>query len=223
MTSAAVANRIEEDETQELYEHLSRADQSIHTTRDAAFLALLRRNGIDSLDGLNIVEVGCGTGSLIRTLDHYGADTSLVEAVDVSSASTATTHEHHQQVAQADASALPFADASFDLAMAFTSFSAMHEDKARVSAASEAIRVLRPGGIAVLYDFRVNPTNRDARPVREEHLLQWFSGLRTEIERVTLAPPIVRALGGASALCRPLERLPWLRTHLLAAITKETR
>jgi hypothetical protein len=42
-----------------------------------------------------------------------------------------------------------------------------------------------------------------------------------EIERVTLAPPIVRALGGRPALCRALERMPLLRTHLLAAVTKE--
>ena len=43
----------------------------------------------------------------------------------------------------------------------------------------------------------------------------------TPVPRVTLAPPIVRALGGRPGLCRRLERLPWLRSHLLAAVTKE--
>ncbi len=222
MTTAALASRIDEDGTQALYAHLSRAGRYIHTTRDAALFALLRRNGIDALGGLDIVEIGCGTGSLIRTLVHYGANPSLIEAVDMNSARASATRQHHQRVALADAAALPYADASFDLVLAFTSFSAMLTDKTRFSAASESMRVLRPGGIAVLYDFRVNPTNRHVRPVREEQIREWFSGHRLEIEQVTLAPPIVRALWGMPALCRPLERIPWLRTHLLAAITKGT-
>jgi hypothetical protein len=41
------------------------------------------------------------------------------------------------------------------------------------------------------------------------------------VQRVTLAPPIARALGGRRRVCRALERLPFLRTHLLAAVTKE--
>ena len=221
MTTAALASRIDEDDAQALYARLSRAGRYTHTTRDAAFLALLRRNGIDALGGLDIVEIGCGTGSLIRTLVRYGANPSRVEAVDMSSARASATRQHHQRVAQADAAFLPYTDASFDLVLAFTSFSAMLEDKTRFSAASESMRVLRPGGIAVLYDFRINPTNRDVRPVREEQIRDWFSGRRLEIERVTLAPPIVRALRGIPALCRPLERIPWLRTHLLAAIAKE--
>ena len=222
MTTTALASRIEEDSAQGLYAHLNRAGRYIHTTRDSAFFALLRRNGIDALGGLDIVEIGCGTGSLIRTLVHYGANPSLVEAVDMSSARVTATRQHHQRVAQADAAALPYTDASFDLLLAFTSFSAMLEDKTRFSAAAESMRVLRPGGIAVLYDFRVNPTNRDVRPVREEQIREWFSGHRLEIERVTLAPPIVRALRGMPARCRPLERIPWLRTHLLAAVAKGT-
>ena len=221
MTTAALASRIEEDGAQGLYAHLSRAGRYIHTTRDSAFLTLLHRNGIDALGGLDIVEIGCGTGSLIRTLVHYGANPSLVEAVDMSSARAMATRQHHQRVAQADAAALPYTDASFDLVLAFTSFSAMLEDETRFSAASESMRVLRPGGIAVLYDFRINPTNREVRPVRKEQIREWYSGHRLEIERVTLAPPIVRALRGMPALCRPLERIPWLRTHLLAAIAKE--
>ena len=43
----------------------------------------------------------------------------------------------------------------------------------------------------------------------------------TPVPRVTLAPPIVRALGGRPGLCRRLERPPWLRSHLLAAVIKE--
>jgi SAM-dependent methyltransferase len=124
-------------------------------------------------------------------------------------------------IAAADGAALPYRDGSFDLVLAFTSFSAMRADGVRTNAAVEILRVLRPGGLAVVYDFTVNPTNRATRSLRERELRRLFAEARIHVERVTLAPPIVRLLGGRPALCKPLERLPWLRTHLLAGIVKE--
>jgi hypothetical protein len=59
------------------------------------------------------------------------------------------------------------------------------------------------------------------RPLGAHALRALVAPRPVEIERVTLAPPIVRALGGRPALCAALEALPWLRTHLLAAVVKE--
>jgi hypothetical protein len=56
--------------------------------------------------------------------------------------------------------------------------------------------------------------------VRSAEVRELFAPQIVEIERITLAPPIVRALGGRSSLCGPLERAPFLRTHLLAAVRK---
>jgi hypothetical protein len=88
-------------------------------------------------------------------------------------------------------------------------------------AAAEALRVLRPGGLLIVYDFWINPTNRRVRPVREAELRALLAPRSVEIQRVTLAPPIVRLLGGRPGLCATLERLAFLRTHLLAAVRKE--
>jgi len=73
----------------------------------------------------------------------------------------------------------------------------------------------------VVYDFWTNPLNRRVHPITSRELRSLFAPHALETERVTLAPPMVRLLRGSAALCAPLERLPWLRTHLLAAITKE--
>jgi len=206
-----------------LYSHLSSADRYIHETRDEAFFSLLKRYGIVSLEGLRVLELGCGDGAMIRSLAHYGAELSLVDGIDINPVRASSAHAAYSPagVAAGDASHLPYRDVSFDLALAFTSFSSMRDKAVRTRAATEALRVLRPGGLLVVYDFRVNPTNRATRPLREAELRDLFSHRHADVERVTLAPPIARALGGRRALCRPLERLPWLRTHLLAAITKE--
>lgn len=220
MTVAVSTPRAARNSEAASYRSLSRAERYIHITRDAAFLTLLHRHGIDSLDGRRILEIGCGTGSFIHTLAHLDADPSLIEGIDISSEHVHKAYQQHSRVAQADAAALPYADGTFDVALAFTSLSSMLQDATRAAAAVEMLRVLRPGGLATVYDFRLNPTNRTVAPVREREVRQWFSGHRVEIERVTLAPPIVRALGGIDALCRPFERFPFLRTHLLAAIVK---
>jgi len=81
--------------------------------------------------------------------------------------------------------------------------------------------VLRRGGLLVVYDFQSNPTNSRVRPLPERELRRMFESYPLDIQRVTLAPPLVRLLRGRRTLCRRLERLPFLRTHLLAAVRKD--
>ena len=206
-----------------LYEQLDAADRYVHNSRDEALLALLRRHGIDTLAGLRILEVGCGGGSLLRTLLHYGADGDKITGIDIAPAriADAAAAAPGTLLAVANATALPYRDGSFDVAFAFTSLTSMLGQPERKQAARETLRVLRPGGLLVVYDFWVNPLNKTTRSLRATELRALFAGNRIEIERVTLAPPIVRALGGRPGLCRQLERLPWLRSHLLAAVIKE--
>ncbi|GAB2473668.1 class I SAM-dependent methyltransferase [Xylanimonas ulmi] len=97
--------------------------------------------------GRRVLEVGAGGAQCSRWLATRGAD---VVATDVSHGMLAAAARldaatgARVPVLQADARALPFADASFDVA--FTSFGAIPfvPDAARVHA--EAARVLRPGG-----------------------------------------------------------------------------
>ncbi len=206
-----------------LYAHLDATDRYVHHSRDEALLALLRRHGIETLAGLRILEVGCGGGSLLRTLLHHGADGDRLTGIDIAPAKIAGAGVTlaGASLAVANAAALPYSDSAIDVAFAFTSLTSMLDQREREQSAAETLRVLRPGGLLVVYDFWVNPLNKTTRSLRPNELRALFAGSRVEIERVTLAPPIVRALGGRPGLCRRLERLPWLRSHLLAAVIKE--
>jgi len=203
------------------YGHLSRAERYLHQTRDEALLTLLRRNGIESLAGLRILELGCGSGSLLHSLITYGATAERLTGIDPNfrrlrrarNASGAT-------VAIADGALLPYRSEAFDLVFVFTALSSMVDLEVRRHAAHEALRVLRPGGLAVVYDFWTNPFNSSVLPVSAAELHHIFEPYTVEIERLTLAPPLVRVLGGRESLCRMLDRLPFLHTHMLAAVPK---
>ncbi|HEV7259870.1 MAG TPA: class I SAM-dependent methyltransferase [Bosea sp. (in: a-proteobacteria)] len=106
-----------------------------------AFLASLPP--IDGLDGLDI---GCGEGSNTRKLAERGA---LMSAIDIAPTFIRHAREAEEQARlgisylEADGTALPFAENSFDFATAFMSLMDMHRQDLGIA---EAARVLRPGG-----------------------------------------------------------------------------
>jgi SAM-dependent methyltransferase len=92
--------------------------------------------------GTRVLDVACGPGLLSRAAAARGAH---VIGVDFSGAQVATARERNPelQFEIADASALPFQDATFDAVV--TSFGMLHfADPA--AAAREALRVLAPAG-----------------------------------------------------------------------------
>ena len=104
---------------------------------------------IDGTPKPRILDVGCGSGALLRLLGRLRLDARLA-GVDpaagmVREAATST----HVDVLQASAEALPFGAGSFDLVVSSSSFSHW-EDKA--SGLAECRRVLAPGGALLLAD-----------------------------------------------------------------------
>lgn len=89
-----------------------------------------------------VLDVGCGTGLLARQLGH-----ARVTGVDVSPGMLAIARRWLQPV-EADARALPFRDASFDLAFAVTSL--LLEERELPRALLELRRVVVPGGRAAI-------------------------------------------------------------------------
>jgi ubiquinone/menaquinone biosynthesis C-methylase UbiE len=103
--------------------------------------------------GEEILDVGCGTGSLTFELATH-AELAGITAIDFAPAFVeAATRRNTDQlkIQQADAMALPFADASFDRAMALL---VLHFVPDAPLAIREMQRVVRPGGVvaAVVWD-----------------------------------------------------------------------
>lgn len=200
---------------------LNPGDLFMHQQRQRAILSLLAREKIFPLDGKRILEIGCGSARLLREFLWFGAPHTSLTGVELQyrRLQDARMFTPHLPLINADGSRLPFEDASFDLVLQFTVFSSILDDDVRRRVASEMLRVLQPGGLALWYDFRFNPTNRRTRGISAAEIRGLFPNCRVNLQWLTLAPPLARMIAPFSPLtCGFLERLRVFNTHYLAAI-----
>ena len=208
-----------------LYSYFNRANLFIIQERERRMLALLARHGLSDLSCLRILEIGCGCGYWIRQFVQWGAKPKNLAGVDVLPLRIADARRLCPSGAALkcqNAAQLDFAEGSFDLVLASTVFSSILDASARKCVAAEMLRVLRPSGAILWYDFFVdNPANHDVKGVRKGQIRSLFPGCGVHAERITLAPPLARRLAGFSlGACRALGALRFLDTHYLALIER---
>ena len=111
---------------------------------------------------------------------------------------------------------------SLDIVFVSTVFSSLLDDAYQQRLAEAMWAWLKPGGAVLCYDFTVdNPRNPDVRGVPLARLRQLFPQGRLRYRRVTLAPPLARALVRLHPILYPIANsMPWLRTHVLAWVEK---
>lgn len=186
---------------------------------------ILSEIGFGELADCRILDVGCGSGGELQNLISYGAAFSNLSGIDMLPERVAAAKSALPccNIVQGDAaSGLPWADNTFDLALQFTVFTSILEPDIKKSLAKEIIRVIKPGGFFIWYDFQFdNPTNKDVKGVKMPEILELFPGCRVNMKRITLAPPITRAIAPISTrICSLLEKLVVLNTHYIGYIQK---
>jgi len=193
--------------------------------RERQTLALLRRHGFMPLTEKTILDVGCGSGSWMQQFIRWGARPELVTGIDLrpeALAKARATLPAAVQLEQGNAAALPFAPELFDIVLQSTMFTSVLDPSLRQQIASEMLRVLKPGGLILWYDFLLNnPRNPDVRGVRKREIFALFSGCKFDLRRVTLVPPVLRWLAPRSwFLTYMLGRVRPFCSHYLGVITK---
>jgi ubiquinone/menaquinone biosynthesis C-methylase UbiE len=132
-----------------------------HELREKLLLDLFRSGS----PGPRVLNAGAGTGSFSLRLAENGFD---VTSVDASSAAVEVLRRRVPgEIAQADVTTLPFADAAFDAAVLGEVLEHVEDDR---GALEEVARVLRPGGVLVVSvpadPKRFGPSDRWAGHVR---------------------------------------------------------
>lgn len=193
--------------------------------RQRVMLRLFARQGLSDLSTVRVMEVGCGAGGNLLELlragvrpEHLGGVELLPERYEAARAVLPAAVALHS----GDALALDVPPASLDIVFVSTVFSSLLDDTFQQRLADTMWRWVRPGGAVLWYDFVVdNPRNRDVRGVPLRQVRALFPQGRVSASRVTLAPPIARAVTRwHPAFYTLFNTLPFLRTHVLCWIAK---
>jgi ubiquinone/menaquinone biosynthesis C-methylase UbiE len=217
----AYARRIKDD----LYSLFDAAQLLSIQERERQTLSLLRQHGWADLLDKRILDLGCGSGTWIRDLVRWGAQPENLNGIDLLPGRIADARRlcpAGAHITCRNASELPYEDASFDLIIQSTVFSSILDPVVKQQVAKELMRVLKPGGLVLWYDFFVdNPKNPDVKGVRKKEIRQLLPGLSINAERITLLPPLARRIAMRSSLLyRCLSGLKILNTHYLAMLRK---
>ena len=213
--------------TRARYSFFNLANLHFIQERERELLALLRRHGFDSekLGRCRALSVGCGSGTELLDLVRYGATPALMAGVELESGRVRQARARNPAfgIAQADAGTLPFPSGHFDLVLQFTLLSSVLDPEFRRRIAQEMLRVLRPDGTIVWYDFWAdNPSNRSVRGIRAAEIRTLFPGCVCDIRRLTLPPPLARRIVPVSWLfAEVLSRARLLSVFYLAGIRRQ--
>lgn len=190
--------------------------------RQRALLALL---GARERAGLDVVEVGCGSGGNLQELLSLGFTPERLQGIELLPERLAQARAvlpPALRLIEGDASVVPVGPKSQDIVVASTVFSSLLDADFQQRLADAMWAWLKPGGAVLWYDFTVNnPRNPDVRGVPLARVHALFPQATITHHRVTLAPPLARVVCRIHpGLYGVFNRLPLLRTHVLAWVEK---
>ena len=198
--------------------------QTLHE-RQRALLGLFVRIGWSELADKRLLEVGCGGGANLLELLRLGFAPEHLSGAEL----LPERHAQARHVLPAavvlhagDALQMELAPASQDAVFVSTVFSSLLDESFQQRLADAMWRWVKPGGGVLWYDFTLNnPRNPDVRGVPARRIRALFPQGRMQFRRVTLAPPIARAVTRVHAGLYPVfNATPLLRTHVLAWVEK---
>ena len=196
--------------------------------RQRALLRFFAAQGLSDLSALRLTEVGCGAGGNLLELLRLGFAPEHLKGLELLPERHAQARHVLPQATRVwlgDATQAPVEPASQDLVLQSTVFSSLLDDTFQHKLADTLWSWLKPGGAVIWYDFTVNnPRNADVRGVPLARVRALFPQAHITHRRVTLAPPLARAVCRVHpALYGVFNSLPLLRTHVLAWLAKPGR
>ena len=138
------------DKHQEFFDKLAQEWDLMFTAEDMERLSNIVEQ-LNVKEGFNILDLGCGTGILFDMLRRKVGERGSVTGVDFSFEMAQKAYRNfpfaNVNVVDADAIALPFANNSFDMVIAFSAFPHFSDQQ---RALNEAHRILKPKGKIII-------------------------------------------------------------------------
>ncbi len=191
-----------------------------------------------------ILDAGCGTGGMISWLERYAGKGKIFGIDTVKDALVFCRERHHELLAQASATHLPFPASAFDLVTSFDVLVQIPGEHSDIDAIREMYRVARPGGIVFVrvaaYKW-MRSGHDEALGSQRRYTLSELSGkmkdVGFEILRATYANSFLLPVAAVRRLLlkriglsdkgsdvKPLpENLDWLNRALTSFLSKEAK
>ena len=209
----------------DLYSIFNPGELYMRQTRERVTLKMLKKLNQQGIRQKDILEVGCGRGHQIGEYLRWGALSTNITAIDLLPAFVDESAARFPgcRIMEGSAMNLPVLDESFDIVSQSTVMSSIPANADRQQMADEMIRVLKPGGIILWSDFRLNsPGNKNVRKVSAQDIRKLFAGLEIHIKSNNLLPPLVRKIAPVSyTLTSLLDTVPLLHSHLRGVFIKK--
>jgi SAM-dependent methyltransferase len=193
--------------------------------RQRALFGLFARIGWSDLSEKRVLEVGSGSGGNLLELLWLGfrpENLGGVELLQERYAQARLVLPEAVTLQCGDALQMELAPESQDAVYVSTVFSSLLDAGFQQRLADAMWRWVKPGGGVLWYDFTIdNPHNADVRGVPLRRIRSLFPQGELQFQRVTLAPPVARAVTSLHpAFYSLFNTVPLLRTHVLAWIAK---
>ena len=192
-------------------------------SREREILKLMRGQGVVWSDSEKLLDIGCGNGNVIIDFIKWQLKPENCFGVDI------LKHRLNQAriklpsslLINGNGERLPFLSESFGIVTQFTAFSSVLDPGIKHNIAQEMLRVLKPDGIILWYDFWWNPTNPHTAGIIPIEIKQLFPDCDYVFRKITLAPPIARRVLPISwQFAMVLESLKIFNSHYLVSITR---
>jgi len=192
--------------------------------RERVLLDMLSKFVGESLSDKRVLDIGCGRGGTLLPMLLYGFKPSNCFGVDILEDRITDSRAllPNMTFACCSAEEIPFEKGSFDLVTMFTCLSSVLDKEIRARICRQAKEMLKPGGVVLIYDVRVNnPANKDVSAVALNEQKKYFHGFACSSRTLTVLPPLGRLIGRYSgSLCGALALVPFLRTHRMTIFQK---
>jgi SAM-dependent methyltransferase len=195
--------------------------------RQRAITELFRKLGWSDLSEVRLLEIGCGTGRNLVEFLRLGLAPEHLVGIELLAASAdearrilpSSVRIITGNAAGVGDSLVPVG--THDVVYQATVFSSLLNDNFQEQLAAAMWRWVRPGGGILWYDFTYNnPRNPDVRGVSISRIRELFPAGNMVVRRLTLAPPIARAVTRFHPALYGALNWRCFRTHLLVWLGK---
>lgn len=190
--------------------------------QERSLVSLLNSLGL-RIEHVRVLDIGCGSGSLLRFLGSLGSDPSHLHGVDLIPARLSAARRQGPVAINycvGNAQYLPYENASFDLTCLYTVFSSILDHGLRVHIAQEISRILNNGGYLLWYDLCYSKSI-NTQAINASEIETLFPNLQTVYRKKIHSSWISRLAKHSFLICDILDHLPILRkTHNLYMLKK---